>query len=327
MGLSYMHDDVPGIARLRRGGGFGYRAPNGRPLREPAVLARIRSLAIPPAWTAVWISPSGRGHVQATGRDARGRKQYRYHAAWRKQRDEDKYDRLADFARALPSIRRRVQADLRLPGLPRDKVIAAVVRLLERTFIRVGNERYARENGSYGLTTLRTRHVNVAGARIRFHFRGKSGKEHEVELDDPQLARIIRRCRELPGYELFQYQEEGVQRSVDSADINAYLQRITGRDYSAKDFRTWGGTLMAGFALGKLPAAQSETQAKQAIIEAIRATAAELGNTVAICRKCYIHPRVLESYQTGKLAAKAPARVAGLSAIERRILAVIEGAR
>src|SRR6185503_13816678 len=255
MGLSYMHDDVPGIARLRRGGGFGYRAPNGRPLREPAVLARIRSLAIPPAWTAVWISPSGRGHVQATGRDARGRKQYRYHAAWRKQRDEDKYDRLADFARALPSIRRRVQADLRLPGLPRDKVIAAVVRLLERTFIRVGNERYARENGSYGLTTLRTRHVNVAGARIRFHFRGKSGKQHEVELDDPQLARIIRRCRELPGYELFQYQEEGVQRSVDSADINAYLQRITGRDYSAKDFRTWGGTLMAGFALGKLPAA------------------------------------------------------------------------
>jgi DNA topoisomerase-1 len=325
-GLRYVHGDSPGIRRLRRGGGFVYRRANGALVRDPVVLARIRALAIPPAWNDVWICASPHGHLQATGRDARGRKQYRYHAAFRALRDEDKYSRLAAFARALPRIRRKVRADLRLEGLPRDKVIAAVVRLLERTFIRVGNEEYARENGSYGLTTLRNRHVRVSGDHIRFQFRGKSGKEHEIELNDAQLARIVRRCRELPGYELFQYVEEGGRRSVGAADINAYLQAITGDDYSAKDFRTWGGTLLAGLALAHRPPPRSKTHARREVNMAVKAAAEVLGNTPAICRKSYVHPRVVAAYEAGKLTLNGSRGLAksGLSGTEKRILAVLE---
>jgi DNA topoisomerase-1 len=271
------------------------------------------------------VSP--RGHLQATGRDARGRKQYRYHPEFRRRREQTKYERLASFARALPGIRRRIQADLRRPGLPREKVLATVVRLLERTFIRIGNESYARENGSYGLTTLRNRHVEVAGDRIRFQFRGKSRKQHAIELTDAQLARIIRRCRDLPGYELFEYVEEGKVRSVDSADVNAYLREITGEEYTAKDFRTWGGTLLTGLALEKRPAPTSISQAKREITEAIRATAKELGNTLAICRTCYVHPGILEAFAAGRLSKQRRiARAAGLGRPERRILAAIESA-
>jgi DNA topoisomerase-1 len=317
-GIRYVHGDTPGIRRLRRGEGFAYRRADGAPVRDPAVLARIRALAIPPAWNDVWICASPHGHLQATGRDARGRKQYRYHAAFRALRDEHKYDRLAAFARALPAIRRRVRADLRRGGLPREKVIATVVRLLETTFIRVGNEAYARENGSFGLTTLRNRHVRVNGRHIEFHFRGKSGKQHAVALDDAQLAHIIRRCRELPGYELFQYVENGKPRGVGSADINAYLKEITGADYSAKDFRTWGGTLLAGMALSHRPPPRSKAQAKREVKVAVQAAAAVLGNTAAICRKSYVHPRVIAAYETGKLGTD------GARNGEKRILALLE---
>jgi DNA topoisomerase-1 len=324
VGLRYALDGAPGIARLRRGSGFIYRLPDGKTVRDKATLGRIRALAIPPAWSDVWICPSARGHLQATGRDARGRKQYRYHASWRDRRDENKYERLASFARALPDIRRRVQADLRRPGLPRDKVVAAIVRLLEKTFIRVGNESYARDNGSYGLTTMRNRHVGIAGRNIRFQFRGKSRIRHDVELNDAQLARVIRRCRDLPGYDLFQYMDDGVAKSVGSADVNAYLQQITGSDYSAKDFRTWGGTLLTGLDLARRDRPANATQAKREITDAIRATASELGNTLAICRKCYVHPRVVEAYATGKLARSRGVAVRGLNGDERRILALLE---
>jgi len=307
-GLHYVDSDAPGISRLKRGTGFAYAAPGGARVRDPDVLDRIRKLAIPPAWTSVWICQSARGHLQATGRDARGRKQYRYHTSFRARREQNKFARLASFARALPRIRRKVRADLRLEGLPRAKVIAAVVRLLETTFIRVGNESYARDNGSYGLTTLRNRHVRVNGANIQFQFRGKSGKAHAIELNDPQLARIVRRCRELPGQELFQYEEAGTQRSVGSADINAYLQEVTGSEYSAKDFRTWGGTLLAGLALARRPPPRSPAEAKREVNDAIRAVAAELGNTAAICRKSYVDPRVLAAYEAGKLGTGAAAK-------------------
>jgi DNA topoisomerase-1 len=325
-GLHYVHGDAPGIRRVKRGKSFEYRAASGARVRDAAVLERIRRLAIPPAWTDVWICASPRGHLQATGRDARGRKQYRYHADFRALRDENKYARLASFARALPRIRRRLRADLRLEGLPRDKVIAAVVRLLETTFIRVGNEEYARANGSYGLTTLRNRHVRVNGDRIRFQFRGKSGKQHEIELNDAQLARIVRRCRELPGYELFQYVEEGARRSVGAADINAYLQQITGSDYSAKDFRTWGGTLLAGMALARRPRPRSKAQAKREVNVAVKAAAEVLGNTPAICRKSYVHPRIVQAYEAGRLRLNGSAGLAraGLSGSEKSVLAVLE---
>ena len=301
-GLHYSESNAPGIRRLKRGTGFAYAGPGDARIRDRAVLERIRKLAIPPAWTDVWICPSARGHLQATGRDARGRKQYRYHASFRALREENKYARLASFARALPRIRRKVRADLRMEGLPRPKVVAAVVRLLETTFIRVGNESYARDNGSYGLTTMRNRHVRVNGSNIQFQFRGKSGKVHSIEHDDAQLARIVRRCRELPGQELFQYEEAGARYSVGSADINAYLQEVTGSDYSAKDFRTWGGTLLAGLALERKPPPRSRTEAKREVNDVIRAVAAELGNTPAICRKSYVDPRILAAYESGKLA-------------------------
>jgi DNA topoisomerase-1 len=322
-GLHYVHCDAPGIRRLKRGAGFAYVAPGGASIRDPAVLERVRRVAIPPAWTDVWICPSERGHLQATGRDARGRKQYRYHASFRQLREENKYARLASFARALPRIRRRVRADLRLEGLPRAKVIAAMVRLLEITFIRVGNESYLRENGSYGLTTLRNRHVRVNGTHIQFDFRGKSGKTHAVKLDDAQLATIVRRCRDLPGQELFQYEADGTRHSVGSADVNAYLQEVTGSDYSAKDFRTWGGTLLAGLVLGRRPPPRSRTEAKREANDAIRVVAAALGNTAAICRKSYVDPRILAAYETGKLGAGAT-RKGKSTRGEQRILALLE---
>src|SRR5689334_2424975 len=249
-GLRYVKDRIAGIQRMRSGQTFRYVGPDGKAVRDAQTLARIRSLVVPPAWPDVRICPFPNGHIQVTARDARGRKQYRYHPRWREVRDETKYEKLTAFARALPIIRRKVEADLALPGLPREKVLAAVVRLLESTFMRVGNEKYVRHNGSFGLTTLRDEHGHIRGPKIKFRFRGKSSKHHDIELDDQRLARIIRRCRDLPGYELFQYVDDaGTQRALDSADVNDYLRSLTGKDYTAKDFRTWAGTLQAALAL------------------------------------------------------------------------------
>jgi DNA topoisomerase I len=303
VGLRYVRNDSPGLRRRRAGAGFRYVGPDGKSVRDAQTLARIRALAVPPAWTDVWISPAANAHIQATGRDARGRKQYRYHARWREVRDETKYGRALAFIRALPVIRKRVEADLALPGLPRAKVLAAVVRLLERTFVRVGNEEYARENGSFGLTTLRNKHVQVAGGRVRLRFRGKSGKEHSVELADERLARIVRRCRDLPGYELFGYfDEDGTARAIDSADVNEYLRAASGAEYTAKDFRTWAGTMLAALALGEVARPETAALAKRSLAEALKAVAGRLGNTPAICRKCYVHPAVIECYLEGSLA-------------------------
>ena len=322
-GLRYVSDDKPGIRRRKSGKGFVYLSPSGERLHDAATLARIKSLVIPPAWTDVWICPLANGHLQATGKDARGRKQYRYHPRWREVRDETKYHRLLAFARVLPRIRRRVAADLRLQGLPRNKILAAVVRLLETTFIRIGNEKYMRDNGSYGLTTLRNKHVKVRGEHIDFEFRGKSGKQHHVELEDRRLASIIRRCRDLPGYELFQYiDEEGKPQTVDSSDVNDYLHSIAGEEYTAKDFRTWAGTVLMAQGLQTLHVAQpaaidedvparrpSKKQISKNIVQAVKAVAKELGNTPAVCRKCYIHPRVIDAYMAGKLVAEAQALI------------------
>jgi DNA topoisomerase I len=300
--LCYVADTQPGIRRLRAGRGFRYVAPNGEPVRDPSELRRIRKLAIPPAWTAVWICPSPRGHIQATGRDAKGRKQYRYHPRWQEVRDETKYTRLLAFAAALPRLRERVAADLALPGLPREKVLATLVRLLDLTAIRVGNPEYARENASFGLTTLQTEHVEVAGTRLHFRFRGKSGKEHDVEVSDRQLARIVKRLQDLPGQELFQYVDaHGAPHSVESDDVNAYLRAATGEEFSAKDFRTWTGTVLAASALQALGPATSPSHAKRQVAAAVKRVAAELGNTMAVCRHAYIHPAVFEAYQQGVL--------------------------
>jgi DNA topoisomerase-1 len=305
-GLRYVTDATPGIARRRHGSGFRYRAPDGRAVREHATLARIRSLAIPPAWREVWICPRADGHVQATGRDARGRKQYRYHARWREVRDESKYDRVGPFARALPRLRRRVRADLARTGLPREKVLATVVRLLETTFMRVGNEAYARENDSYGLTTLREKQVRVRGSRLLFQFRGKSGVEHRIEVSDPLLADIVRRMQDLPGEELFCYLDEaGESRVVESADVNAYLREAAGESFTSKDFRTWAGTLLAARALRAFGRPASAAEAKRNLVQAVEAVARQLGNTKAVCRKCYIHPAVLAGYEDGTLASLA----------------------
>jgi DNA topoisomerase I len=302
VGLRYVRGESPGIGRRRAGARFRYVDAHGRPVRDAQTLARIRALAIPPAWTGVWICPSPDGHIQATGRDARGRKQYRYHARWRAVRDETKYGRALAFMRALPAIRKRVDADLALPGLPRDKVLAAVVRLLERTFVRVGNEEYARQNGSFGLTTLRNRHVRVSGDRVRLRFRGKSGKEHAIELADERLARIVRRCRDLPGYELFEYfDDDGQVRTLDSSDVNEYLRAASGAEYTAKDFRTWAGTMLAALALRAAPRPDTAAGARRSLAQALAAVADRLGNTPAICRRCYVHPAVIDCYLEGSL--------------------------
>jgi DNA topoisomerase-1 len=305
-------DATPGIARLRAGSGFRYHDARGAPLRDPARLERIRRLAIPPAWREVWICPRDDGHLQATGRDARGRKQYRYHPRWREVRDETKYGRMRAFADALPRIRRRVRQDLARPGLPRDKVLATVVRLLETTRMRVGNEEYARENESFGLTTLRTRQVRVNGTTMEFRFRGKSGVWHEFALSDRTLAAIVRRMRDLPGYELFQYlDEEGKTRALDAADVNAYLQEIAGEEFTSKDFRTWAGTVLAAQAL--------HACGKNGLTQAIERVAEQLGNTKAVCRKCYIHPAVIEAYVDGSLAQAMTGR--SVEACVKRLLA------
>jgi DNA topoisomerase I len=307
-GLRHMSDAAPGIGRRRASCGFRYLRPKGGAVRDIATLSRIRALAIPPAWRAVWICPRADGHLQATGRDARGRKQYRYHARWRETRDETKYGRMLEFAAALPAIHRRVGRDLARHGLPREKILATVVRLLETTLIRVGNEEYARENESFGLTTLRTRQVKVNGSKVRFQFRGKSGVEHAIELEDRRMAAIVKRVRELPGQELFQYvDEDGSLRSIGSADVNAYLKEISGEDFTSKDFRTWAGTLLAARALGRLGGFDSQAQAKRNVATAVEAVARLLGNTAAVCRKCYIHPVVLESYLRGEPAATSDA--------------------
>jgi DNA topoisomerase I len=299
-GLRYVSDAAPGIARERAGAGFRYRAPDGRAVRARETLARIRALAVPPAWQKVWICPREDGHLQATGRDARGRKQYRYHTRWREVRDETKYGRMSAFARALPRIRRRVRQHLALPGLPRDKVLATIVRLLEVTRMRVGNEEYARDNDSFGLTTLRVRQVRVRGSTMQFRFRGKSGVWHDFALSDRTLAAIVRRMRDLPGYELFQYLDEaGETRAIDAADVNAYLKEIAGEDFTSKDFRTWAGTVLAAEALHQ---AGKDGAGKGGLSQAIERVARQLGNTKAVCRKCYIHPAVIDAYVDGSLA-------------------------
>ncbi len=303
-GLRYVNDADPGIRRLGSVKRFHYVGPSGRPLRDRKTLARIRSLVIPPAWTDVWICPYANGHIQATGRDARGRKQYRYHARWREVRDGTKYDRMIAFGKALPGIRAATEKHLKLRGLPREKVLAAVVRLLELTHIRVGNEEYARSNHSYGLTTFHDQHAKITGSAVRFSFRGKSGKRHTVELHDRRLARIVRGCQELPGQELFQYvDDDGNVHDVGSADVNEYLREISGQEFTAKDFRTWAGTVLAACELSAAEAAKSLTEAKRNVVAAIRQVAEQLGNTAAVCRKCYIHPAVLDGYLAGQLAA------------------------
>jgi DNA topoisomerase-1 len=301
-GLRYVSDASPGIQRKRAGKGFSYIDLNGQPIRDRDKLQRLKGLGIPPAYTDVWICPTPNGHLQATGRDAKGRKQYRYHPRWREVRDETKYTRMLAFGKALPLIRERTQRDLGLSGLPREKVLATVVRLLETTLIRVGNEEYAKENRSFGLTTMRDRHVDISGATIQFQFRGKSGKQHTVDLQDRRLAKVVKRCQDVPGYELFQYlDEKGQRQTIDSDDVNEYLREIAGQDFTAKDFRTWAGTVFATLALQEFEAFDSKTQAKKNVVRAIETVAERLGNTPSICRKCYIHPEVINAYLDGSL--------------------------
>ncbi len=301
-GLRYTCDDRPGIRRRMAGKAARYFDSHGRVVRDPATLARIRALVIPPAWTDVWICTDPRGHLQATGRDARGRKQYRYHDAWRKQRDETKFERIQLFASVLPRIRSRTESALTRRGLPREKVLATVVQLLERSLIRVGNDEYARTNGSFGLTTMRDKHVAVTQKGLQFDFRGKSGKHHRVDVDSPRLVRIVRQCRDLPGQQLFQYVDDnGVRRSVNSADVNRYLREISGEDITAKDFRTWGATVLAATALRMCRPARSRAHGDRNVVLAIDAVATLLGNTRSVCRKSYVHPGVLEAYLDGSM--------------------------
>jgi DNA topoisomerase-1 len=307
-GLRYVSDEAPGLRRVRAGKGFRYLDPDGRAVADPETRARIRALAIPPAWEDVWICPRPDGHLQATGRDARGRKQYRYHPRWREVRDESKYGRMIAFAHALPKIRRRVARDLGRPGMPREKVLAAVVRLLETTMIRVGNAEYARANRSFGLTTLRNHHAKVRGSKVQFHFRGKHGIEHEIDLDDPRLARVVRRCQDLPGQEIFAYIDDGEVRDVSSEDVNAYLRAVAGAEFTAKDFRTWAGTVLASLALQEFEAAGTKAEARKNIVRAIESVSKRLGNTPAVCRKCYVHPAVIDAYLDGSMIEALKAR-------------------
>jgi DNA topoisomerase-1 len=303
-GLRYVAADGAGLRRRRAGKTFRYVSEDGSPVTDEATLKRIRALAIPPAWQDVWICPRPDGHLQATGRDARGRKQYRYHRRWREVRDETKYGRMIAFAKALPAIRRRVARDLARPGLPREKVLAALVRLLETTYIRVGNAEYARENESFGLTTLRERQVRVRGNTLKFRFRGKSGVEHDITLTDARLARIVKRMQDLAGEELFRYVEaDGAVRTVESADVNAYLKDIAGEGFTSKDFRTWAGTVLCARALRQLEPPRSVTESRRVVVQAIESVSRKLGNTRAVCRKCYVHPAIVESYERGELPA------------------------
>ena len=334
-GLRYVTDDEPGIRRQKRGKGFTYVDPQGRTVKDEKTLERIRKLVIPPAWTDVWICPRPNGHLQATGRDARGRKQYRYHADWREVRDETKFGRMIAFGEALPKIRERIDRDMSLRGLGREKVLATVVRLLETTLIRVGNKEYVKQNNSFGLTTLRDQHVDVDGSTLRFEFRGKSGKEHSVEVHDRRLARIVKQCRDVPGQKLFQYLDQGGERqSVSSEDVNAYLRETTGEDFSAKDFRTWGGTVLALSALLEVGACESEREANKAVVEAIKHVSGQLGNRPAICRKYYVHPVVIQSFLEGSLRETLEDAVEeasredesnGLRRLEAQVLRLLKG--
>jgi DNA topoisomerase-1 len=333
-GLRYVSDTRPGIRREMGTLGFKYIGTNGRVIRDKAEITRLNKLAIPPAWTDVWICPDARGHIQATGRDAKGRKQYRYHPEWRTNRDENKYDRMIAFADALPKIRQRTNADLAKQGLPREKVLATVVQLLEKSLIRVGNDEYAKKNRSFGLTTMRNKHVEVKGSKVKFEFKGKSGVRHSVDIDDKRLARVVRACQDLPGQELFEYfDDEGVRRDVGSGDVNAYLKEITGQDFTAKDFRTWAGTVLACTALQELTEFESQAQAKKNVVQAVEAVAGMLGNTRTVCRKSYIHPAVLDSYMDGtmletlskKAASAVRKRLGKLRPEEHTVLAILQG--
>ena len=296
-GLRYVSDEQPGITRRPSGNGFAYRMPDGSPVRDKARLERIRSLAVPPAYRYVWICPHANGHIQATGRDDKGRKQYRYHPRWREVRDAAKFEHMMEFAAALPGIRARVDADMKKSGMPREKVLATIVHLLETTLIRVGNDDYVRQNGSFGLTTLRNRHVAVDGSELRFSFKGKSGKSWRLGVKDRRVARIVRQCQELPGQELFQYVDaDGQPRDVTSDDVNEYLREIAGAEVTAKDFRTWAGTVLAALALQECERFSTQAVAKRNIRAAIEAVSARLGNTPTICRKCYVHPEILDCY-------------------------------
>jgi len=320
-GLRYSSDSGPGITRRRAGGGFSYLGTRGRPLRDKRVLARIRGLAIPPAWSDVWISSDARGHLQATGRDARGRKQYLYHPDWRTLRDETKFDRMEDFGAALPALRERIDADLGRSGLPRERVLAAVVRLVDETLIRVGNEQYRRDNGSFGATTIRQRHAEVAGSRVSVEFRGKGGKLLHAEVADRRLARTVQRLHDLPGRELFEYLDgEGERHRVHSEDVNGYLKDVSGEDLTVKDFRTWGASALSLRALSDLGEPASASEAKRSINEAIREVADALGNTPAVCRASYVHPALLEAYAEGELPSPTRRRLSGLDRWESALL-------
>ena len=328
-GLRYVHDTMPGIGRSGTAPGFRYLGTDGQPLDDPKEIARIEALVIPPAWTDVWIAPTSRAHIQVTGRDAKGRKQYRYHPKWRAHRDETKYGRMVAFGEALPTIRTRVDELLAMRGLPREKVLGTVVALLDMTHIRIGNEEYARDNKTFGLTTMREDHVAVSGATIRFQFRGKAGKEHQVDVRDRRLARIISRCQELPGQELFHYLDDEEQpHPIGSDDVNEFLHELTGQGFTAKDFRTWAGTVVASCALSEAGAAASDAQGKREVVQAIKAAAAHLGNTPAICRKSYVHPAVIAAYLDGSLfvpreahpAAAIPPQPLGLRPEEEAVL-------
>jgi DNA topoisomerase I len=325
--LHYSTDTKPGIRRVRNGKGFRYLRPDGKPVTARKDLERIRALVIPPAWTDVWISPDSLGHLQATGRDARRRKQYRYHARWREVRDETKYGRMLEFGRALPTIRRRIEADLRRNGLQRRKVLATIIRLLQETLIRVGNDEYARDNQSFGLTTMRDRHVKVNGSKIAFVFRGKSGIKHEFEFNDRKLAQIVKKCRDLPGQELFQYRDhDGKVVDIESGDVNDYLREVSGEDFTSKDFRTWCGTVRALELLLECEAAESETKAKKVISRCIEEVAKQLGNTKAVCRKSYVHPAVIDAYLDGSIAKRgrrAVKAVGKLTQAETAVLALL----
>jgi DNA topoisomerase-1 len=300
--LRHVSDDMPGITRHKARNGFDYRLPDGELVRDIDTLKRIRSLAIPPAWTAVWICPYANGHIQAVGRDARGRKQYRYHPRWREVRDESKYGKMLMFSRVLPVIRERVEADLKRRGLPRERVLAAVVRLMEMTLFRIGNNEYAKANKSYGLTTLRDRHVEIDGSHIHLSFRGKHGIRQQSDISDRRLARIVKDCRDLPGYELFQYlDEDGNRHTIESADVNDYLRDISGEEITAKDFRTWAATNLAALALQEFELFDTDAARKRAVVRAVETVAKHLGNTPAICRRCYIHPAIFDGYLDGTL--------------------------
>jgi DNA topoisomerase-1 len=324
--LRYVSDEMPGIRREKHGEHFAYYAPDGSKIDDEKELTRIKALAVPPAYSDVWICPIANGHIQATARDARGRKQYRYHKRWRETRDENKYERMIAFAQCLPKVRKRIEADLALPGLPREKVLATIVQLLETTAIRVGNDEYAKDNNSFGLTTLRNKHAKIEGSKVRFSFRGKSGVRHALNLRDRRLARIIRQCQDLPGQQLFEYlEDDGTPRAIDSSDVNEYIREISGDEFSAKDFRTWVGTVTCANLLAQEVVEETQGDPKQRVAAVIKDVAKRLGNTPAICRKCYVHPAIVDAFlEQGRLApSRAPRNRDGLESEETFALALL----